>query len=173
VEYLVYCRDRAGIGDLRWKLVEEHWSFMDEYADVMIARGPTLADDLETPTGSLHIVDLADAAAVRRFAFEEPNYRAGVYDEVLIRRFVNESGRTMWEYPAGPAGRRFLIIAHGSRVELRTGSELIVWGPLYTEDGAERVGMAILAQFPDEEAVREAVTADRLEIHNWRFGGRQ
>src|SRR4051794_14404820 len=35
-----------------------HGSSMDQYAKEMMARGPTLADDGDTPTGSVHIVDL-------------------------------------------------------------------------------------------------------------------
>jgi hypothetical protein len=31
---------------------------MDRYATEMIARGPTLASDGDTPTGSVHIVNL-------------------------------------------------------------------------------------------------------------------
>lgn len=34
----------------------------------MITRGPTLTEDGETPTGSVHIVDLPDSAAARDFA---------------------------------------------------------------------------------------------------------
>jgi uncharacterized protein YciI len=45
---------------------------MDRYKAEMIARGPTLADDGDTPTGSVHIVDLPDPAAARAFAFGEP-----------------------------------------------------------------------------------------------------
>jgi hypothetical protein len=48
------------------------WLFMDRYADAMIARGPTLAADRATATGSMHMVELPDAAAARVFAFEEP-----------------------------------------------------------------------------------------------------
>ena len=72
---------------------------MDRFADGMIARGPTLSDDLESATGSVHIVDLPDAATARVFAFEEPNYLAGVYRDVTVRRFANLLGRTMWEFP--------------------------------------------------------------------------
>jgi hypothetical protein len=41
---------------------------MDRYAAKMIARGPTLADDGDTPTGSVHIVGLPEPAAARAFA---------------------------------------------------------------------------------------------------------
>ena len=43
----------------------------------MTARGPTLSDD-GAPTGSVHILDLPSPAAARAFAFDEPNYQAGV-----------------------------------------------------------------------------------------------
>ena len=35
------------------------------------------------------IVGLPDPAAARAFAFDEPNYQAGVYRDVLLRRWRN------------------------------------------------------------------------------------
>ena len=62
VEYFCYCRGRPGTEALAEELAEAHWSFMDGYADAMLARGPTLTPDRATWTGSMHIVDLPDAA---------------------------------------------------------------------------------------------------------------
>jgi uncharacterized protein len=78
VEFFCYHRDRPGSVTLREELLEEHWSYMDRYQAQMIARGPTLAGDGDTSTGSVHIVGLPDPAAARAFAFDEPNYQAGV-----------------------------------------------------------------------------------------------
>jgi uncharacterized protein YciI len=97
MEFFCYHGDRPGSVTLRDQLLEEHWSYMDRYATEMIARGPTLASDGEAPTGSVHIVDLPDPAAARAFAFDEPNYQAGVSRDVLLRRWRNALGRTMWE----------------------------------------------------------------------------
>src|SRR5215475_6128185 len=97
VEFFCYHRDLPGSAALRDELLEEHWSYMDRYQAEMIARGPTLTGDGETPTGSVHIVDLPDPAAARAFAFDEPNYQAGVYRDVLLRRWRNTLGRTMWD----------------------------------------------------------------------------
>ena len=60
VEFFCYHRDRAGSMTLRGELRERHWSYMDGYAAEMIARGPTLTDDGETATGSVHILGLPD-----------------------------------------------------------------------------------------------------------------
>ena len=114
MEYFFYCRGRPGTEALLEELAEAHWSFMDGYAEAMIARGPTLTPDRTTWTGSMHMVDLPDAQAARAFAFQEPFYKAGVYDQVLVRRWGNALGRTMWDYPAAPGDdRRFLVIGRG------------------------------------------------------------
>jgi uncharacterized protein YciI len=174
MEYFFWCRDRPGTLDLRWQLVEEHWRFMDAYAARMIARGPTLTPDRSAPTGSVHIVDLPDAEAARRFAFEEPNYRAGVYADVLIRRFENRTGRTMWQFPGTDEEGRFLILGHA-----RPGSSppapldddrVIVQGPLYAEDGTTWLGTAVLAE---GSAILDASAHESVETHPWQFGGRR
>lgn len=113
MEFFCYHRDRLGSGALRRELLEEHRSYMDRYATEMIARGPTYADD--TVTGSVHIVDLPGPGAARSFAFDEPGYQAGVYRDVLLRRWRNVLGRTMWDFPGGPAeGNRYLVLGLGS-----------------------------------------------------------
>ncbi|MCU7725881.1 YciI family protein [Actinoplanes sp. KI2] len=186
MEYFVYGRDRPGAQELRWRLVEEHWGFMDRFADGMIARGPTLSDDLSSATGSVHIVDLPDAAAARFFAFEEPNYLAGVYADVTVRRFANLLGRTMWEFPGRELeADRFLVLGHtrssaGRPEQLLEGAQterLIAFGPLFTEDGDEWVGTAVIGEFADAAAARAVLAATGLyadiEVHNWTFGGRR
>ena len=179
-EYFFYCRDKPGTGELRMQLVEAHWSFMDDYADGMIARGPTLMEDGLTATGSLHIVDLPDAAAARVFAFEEPNFKAGVYAEVLIRRWRNLLGRTMWEFPGSDDASRFLVITAETDAETERRllaeheARLIVYGVLCSDDGSKRVGSALALEAASRGEV-EALLPDslgRIEIHPWRFGGR-
>jgi len=61
----------------------------------MIARGPTLASDGGTPTGSVHIVDLPHSAAARAFAFDEPGYQAGVYRDGLAGAVTGLSCRVV------------------------------------------------------------------------------
>ena len=99
MEFFCYHRDRPGSVALRDELLEQHWTYMDRYAAAMIARGPTFVGDSDTPTGSVHIVDLPDPAAARAFAFDEPNYQAGVYRDVLLRRWRNMLGRTCGTFP--------------------------------------------------------------------------
>ncbi|MFI6542938.1 YciI family protein [Streptomyces prunicolor] len=181
MEFLCHHRDRPGSLALRDALVEDHWSYMDRYAKELIARGPTLSDDGDTPTGSVHILDLPDPAAARAFAFGEPNYQAGVYRDVLLRRWRNMLGRTMWDFPGGrTGGNRYLVLGLGTgqAVDLAPppgSDELIAYGPLLSDDGASWLGTAALLRAPDPGTARAVLTRDRyadIEVHNWQFGGR-
>ncbi|MFH9178823.1 YciI family protein [Streptomyces albogriseolus] len=179
MEFFCYHRDRAGSVTLRNELREEHWSYMDRYAKELIARGPTYTGD--TPTGSVHIVDLPDPAAARAFVFDEPTYQAGVYRDVLLRRWRNLLGRTMWDFPGGrTGGNRYLVLGLGSgqAVDLTVPAdreELIAYGPLLSDDGVAWLGTAALVRAPDPDTARAVLTSNRyadVEVHNWQFGGR-
>ncbi len=177
MEFFVYCRDEPGTAALRDRLGEAHLSFMDAYADGMIARGPTLDAARQWATGSVHLVDLPDAAAAHVFAHDEPNQRNGVYREVTVRRWRNELGRTMWDF-AGTGGERFLVIAAGRpREEFLAANRdrLIAYGPLLSDDGAEETGTVLAVETSGRAAVEALVAAEplaRVEIHEWQFGGR-
>jgi uncharacterized protein len=181
VEFLCYHRDRPGSGPLRDELLEAHWSYMDGFAAEMIARGPTLADDMDTATGSVHILDLPDVAAARAFVFDEPNYQAGVYRDVLLRRWRNTLGRTMWEFSGGrTGGNRYLVIGLGegaaADLDVPDLDGLIAYGPLLADDGETWLGTAALLRAADADAARAVLTQDRyadIEVHNWQFGGRE
>ena len=181
MEFFCYHRDRPGSVALRDALLEEHWSYMDRYAPEMIARGPTLAGDGETPTGSVHIVDLPDPAAARAFVFDEPNFQAGVYRDVLLRRWRNALGRTMWDFPGGrTGGNRYLVLGLGTgqAADLAVPpnrDELIAYGPLLSDNGVTWLGTAVLVRAPDPDTARSILTPKRyadIEAHTWQFGGR-
>src|SRR5262245_24387304 len=180
MEFFCYHRDRHGSATLRDELLEEHWSYMDRYAAQMIARGPTFARDGDTPTGSVHIVDLPDPAAARAFAFDEPNYQAGVYRDVLLRRWRNMLGRTMWDFPGGrTGGNRFLVLGLGPGRDADLAAdlavppgqdELIAYGPLLSDDGTTWLGTAVLVRAPDPGTARAVLASDRyadIEVHMW------
>jgi uncharacterized protein YciI len=162
-------------------LLEAHWSYMDGYAKEMIARGPTFPSEGDAPSGSVHIVDLPDPAAARAFAFDEPNHQAGVYRDVLLRRWRNVLGRTMWEFPGGrTGGDRYLVLGLGSgpAVDLELPADrdaLIAYGPLLSDDGATWLGTAVLLRAPDRDTARAVLSPDGyadVEVHEWQFGGR-
>jgi uncharacterized protein YciI len=145
----------------------------------MIARGPTFTSD-ETLTGSVHILDLPDATAARAFAFEEPGYQAGAYRDVLLRRWRNTLGRTMWDFGDGrPDNNRYLVLGFceptTEEIDLPDGDELIACGPLLSDDGAAVLGAAVLLETTSAGDAQQTLSPARfaaIEVHQWDFGGR-
>jgi uncharacterized protein YciI len=191
VDFLVYSRDAPGTAALRGdqELLERHWSYMDAFAESMIARGPTLGADRQTATGSLHVLGLPGADAAQEFVAREPNHRAGVYAKHSVWRFENLLGRTMWDF-AGAAGEpMFLVIARSGRgrpvplerLSAALRERLILYGALTTLDGAAPAGVALAVQARDSGAVDALLEEGQaglddlreIEIHDWQFGGRR
>ena len=182
MDFFVYSRDAPGTAALRDDdaLLERHWSYMDAFAQSMIARGPTLGPDRETATGSLHVLGLPGVEAVHEFVAREPNQRAGLYAEHSLWRFEDLLGRTMWEFPCAAEGEpKFLIIARGRgpvplaslSAELR--ERLILYGALSALDDAAPVGVALAVQARNRDAVGALLEQGGAEIHDWDFGGRR
>ena len=198
LDFFVYSRDAAGTAALRDddQLLEEHWSYMDGFAESMIARGPTLGTDRETATGSLHVLGLPSVDAAHEFVAREPNNRAGIYAEHSVWRFENLLGRTMWEFSGAADEPRFLIIARPRRGQLTGPSgrpvppgslsaelreRLILYGALTRLDDDAPAGVALAVQARERDTVEALLEQGRvgldafpdLEIHDWAFGGRR
>jgi uncharacterized protein YciI len=185
MEFFCYHRDRADSDSLRGELGEAHWSFMDGYADRMIARGPTLSEDGEYATGSVHIVDLLGPAEARGFAFDEPNYQAGVYRDVLLRRWHDVLGRTMWQFTGGGApGGCYLIVGLGDPRPIDGAPDttlpadtdrLVAYGSLVADDGTTWLGTAALVHAPTPDDARAVLTHAayaEIDVQPWQPGGR-
>ena len=169
MEYFFYCRDGADTGALREELTEQHWAFMDGYADGMIARGPTLTPDRRRLPAAC-ISSTCRTPRRRRSSRTRSRTTARVYADVLVRR-RNELGRTMWEYDGDLVAnlRRFMVLAEGTDDSVEVSddlnaayrgfvadrrAELIAAGPLLAEDGtAGSAGARLLLELPGREAV--------------------
>ena len=110
----------------------------------------------------MHIVGLPDPVTARAFAFDEPNYQAGAYRDVLLRRWRNTLGRTMWDFPGGrDGGNRYLVLGLGTGqaadLAVPPGQdELIAYGPLLSDDETTWLGTAALPVIPGAAAVHES-----------------
>jgi uncharacterized protein len=189
MEFFVHSRAAPGAAEPDPALNEEHWSYMDRFADGMIARGPTLTPDREGWTGSVHIVGLPSPEAAREFVEREPYHRAGLFEQHLIRRFRNLLGRSMWEFPGGSGDPRFMVIAQAPADAAEEAAalppidvtgvapeRLIVHGALLTPEEARPVGVALALEAPTREAVEALLGGGAypdVQIHDWEFGGRR
>ncbi|MFF9573834.1 YciI family protein [Streptomyces rubiginosohelvolus] len=187
--FYVYAQDQPDVADQLMDLSEEHWSYMDRFEDRLILRGPTVSDDGEEHTGSVHVADLADRAAAERFAREEPFWKAGLYRdltvvaaEVLLNREPAADVHytlvtAQWPLSTGVPGdaeRRELLGAEPD-------SRLIFVAPLTDDEGTGTKGVvAAVRALPDEARELVLPFAERLAggrlaaltAQRWERGGR-
>ncbi len=172
---------------------------MRGYLDTMIAPVPTMSADGKTVTGSMHMVDLPDADAAWVFAHDDPLAKGGVFEDIMVRRYHNVLGRTMWQFGGDPKNPRFLFIGEVQRSitgksqdllgaqrdylsHADRAAQVILFGPLLGADGETWEGTAMLLEAPDTAAAEALVQGDpaatsnlyaRAELLPWRFGGEE
>ena len=176
--FLVYGRDSAEFGTR--DLDEAHQTYMDGWLPRLIGRGPTMSPDGEEHTGSVHVVEVDDFEAARRFAAEEPYASAGWYDEILVAPFVPAVAGTMWDRPKPiDAHPSTFILATWAPVEtepmrLDDGDWLFA-GLLLTEDLRSSIGFAGATDLSPADLPGRLVlpgSQPDIDTHRWRRGGR-
>ena len=186
----VHAEDRPGLGSELYDLAEEHWSYMDRFDDRFVLRGPTLTDDGEEHTGSIHVVEVPDRAAAERFATEEPYWSAGLYAGYTAVRAVVlfDRGRDTDE---AEAPHSLVTGAWPPRPRSEGGSDplpsdtgpggrLLFAALLVDDGGTHTTGMiAAVRALPDEAVEVVRPFADRLAdapaalaAQRWSRGGR-
>jgi uncharacterized protein YciI len=170
VDFLIHSRvtaeaARSGPDDA---LNVRHWAYLDRFADRLTARGPTLAPDRETWTGSMHVLDLPSVDDAHAFVADEPYARAGLFASHRIWRFTNLLGRTMWEHPGDPGGTTYLVFTTGAPLPLAD-EQLLMSGELRTLDG-EPAGHVAAAGVVDRSVLDDLTGATTID---WERGGRR
>jgi uncharacterized protein len=93
--FVVYAIDKRDILPTRAKFYRAHRVHLDESAkhhvDVVTA-GTLVADDGETPCGSIFVIDAKDRAAVDAFTRSDPYHANGVWGSVQIHGYNKKRG---------------------------------------------------------------------------------
>lgn len=150
------------------ELNERHWAYLDRFVDRLTARGPTLAPDRETWTGSMHVVDLPSVDDVDAFVADEPYQQAGLFASHDVWLFTNLLGRTMWEHPGGTVAPTYLVLTRDVPLPVPD-EQLLMSGSLRTPSG-EPAGYAAAVLLPDRRVLDGLVGA---AVHDWEPGGRR
>lgn len=94
--YVFHLVDRPDGAALRRQARPDHKAYLAQVADRIAFAGPLLADDGQTMTGSLLVIDFADRDAALAWMRAEPFTRAGLYAQADVRAFQN-----LWPQRAG------------------------------------------------------------------------
>jgi uncharacterized protein len=93
--FVVHALDKKDILPTRAKHYRDHRIHLDKSGDHLvdvITAGTLVADDGETPVGSIFVIDAKDRAAVDAFARSDPYHLNGVWERVSIHRYNKKRG---------------------------------------------------------------------------------
>jgi len=90
--YAVYCTDTAAGARLRQEHVEPHRAYIRSHSEKLRLAGPCPAAEGEAREASLLVIEAESAAAVRAIMEADPYFRAGVWENVVVRPFRPLSG---------------------------------------------------------------------------------
>lgn len=90
--FIAHCTDKAGHLQVRLDTRPDHLAFLAAKGDALKLAGPTLADDGETPSGSLLIFEDADLTAARAWVASDPYGAAGLFDSVIVKPWKHALG---------------------------------------------------------------------------------
>lgn len=84
MRFAILNHDKPGGLDLRMKTRETHLAYLRKAGKKLMTAGPILAEDGETPIGSLLIVEAESLEAARKFAADDPYARAGLFTSSAV-----------------------------------------------------------------------------------------
>ena len=94
MHYAIICSDAPGSAEKRTALMQAHLQHIEHIlasGDTLSLAGP-LRDHTGAVTGSLLVVDVADAEAARHFIEQDPYHAAGIWREIRIETFSPAAG---------------------------------------------------------------------------------
>ncbi len=83
--FVIHSVDKPGHGEVRAGARPAHLEYMKNAVDKLLVAGPTLAEDGESMTGSLIIIEAEDRAEAEAFTRDDPFTRAGLFESVTIK----------------------------------------------------------------------------------------
>jgi uncharacterized protein len=166
MQFFAWGITKPNVQDERSAIIEEHWSFMDQFDGQLIARGPTLSlDGSGAITGSIHIAELANIDEAKRLAFDDPFAKASLFKEIILSKFTAGIKRTQFEFDSQPDTHSFFIHcpANDGAIEARKGhqkdhqeyclsfdNQMICRGALRNDDDTWN-GSLFFVEFPTKE----------------------
>ena len=82
---MMVCMDKPGHVDLRLKTRPQHLEWIENSGLPLMYAGPILADDGQTPAGSLILAEFDTLDAARAFQKNDPYAKAGLFEKVTVQ----------------------------------------------------------------------------------------
>ncbi len=183
-----------GGAEARAAALEPHLDYLRASADRIRFAGPLLADDGDSPRGSLTLLDAPDRAAAEAWLAEEPYNKAGAFGEVTFTRWSSSMDIRQPDTARRAGWRQFVITAidradgktkraecaeEHHRFQASVMDRYVARGPMFDDDGERMIGSFMIMEFPDRaacdafwagEPLNRGGVFENVMIERWRYG---
>jgi len=194
MHWLIKCRAKPAIDELRAATLPAHTKFLDGYAKETWYSGPLFTDDNKNAIGSLRLIEFPDRAAANTYINADPYTKAGIFQSIPIERWKPGLKVRQRDYPRKADTMQFVIHAHdkadggAQRASLREAhlayleqhrTITIARGPLLDDAGQQTIGSLQLLDVANKseakafwagEPFNRAGVYEKVTMERWRFG---
>lgn len=194
MHWLIKCRAKPAIDELRAATLPAHTTFLDGYPEVTWYSGPLFTDDNKNAIGSLRLIEFPGRAAAQAYINADPYTKAGIFESITIERWKPTLEVRQRDYPRKPGTMQFVIHAHDKadgearRAPVREAQHeylkrhhnlIVARGPLLDDEGQRMIGSLLIldvAGKAEAEAfwagtpISRAGVYERVTMERWRFG---
>ena len=86
--FIAQFEDKAGVGELRQKLLQDHVAFLDRVKEKVLVAGSMREIPSDKPVGGLWIIEAESEEKVRDILKDDPFFVNGLRASVRINRWV-------------------------------------------------------------------------------------
>ena len=86
--FIAQFEDKPGVGELRQKLLSDHFAFLDRQKEKVLVAGSVREIPSDLPLGGLWIIEAENEAEVREIFKDDPFWVNGLRAGVRINRWV-------------------------------------------------------------------------------------
>jgi len=173
---------------------QAHLDYLKSFDAKTLFAGPFLAEDNETELGSMRLLDFPGRAAAEKHVADEPFIIGGGQERPAVHRWRPGVPHTWRDCPRTEGNEQFYVFVldkPGSmalRARLKDVNRnyvggftknVMVRGPLLSDDGKGEIGTTMLLDFPGMAAARAFLQGapynreglwGQVEFYRWRFG---
>lgn len=194
MHWLIKCRAKPAIDELRVATLPAHTKFLDGYPEVTWYSGPLFTDDNKNAIGSLRLIEFPDRAAAQAYINADPYTKAGIFQSIAIERWRPSLTVRQRDYKRKPDSMQFVVHAHDKpdgearRAPVREAQQeylrkhagiIVARGPLLDDEGQRMIGSLLILDVANKaEAdafwtgtpIYRAGVYEWSTLERWRFG---
>ena len=85
--WVILCKDKPNYFKKRMEVIDEHRKYLSTNPIKTLISGPLINESGDIMNGSFFMVEAETIQEIKDFQFNDPIYKAGVWDEITISPF--------------------------------------------------------------------------------------